>query len=188
MSEPPRKSALTIILLVIVVVMGAEILFLMYQNRQLRARLNDPASFYRTLQSNQRVPELTSRDINGNPVEIHYSDESPYTLLIWFSPSCHVCEENLDFWKQLLGPALPHKVRYLALCAATVEEARAYASAHGISYTVVAVTDDRLVSAYNGYVLPQTALISPNGLIVESWAGALGSAQQDNIRSTLNKI
>jgi peroxiredoxin len=188
MTEPPRKNALTILLFVIIVIMGAEIVYLTLQNRKLRAAIEDPSNFYRTLQSDQRVPELQSPDISGNQVEIHYSDQSPYTLLIWFSPTCHVCEENLSFWTELLSAPPSGKLRTLVLCAGSEAEARAYVTQHSFPFPVVSVVDDRLVSAYNGYVLPQTALISPQGVIVESWPGALGTAQQDGIRDILKKI
>lgn len=184
---PARKDILAIILTLIIFIMGIEIVILAIQNRRLRAVLAETTQ-YQPLQANQQLPALAGSDLNGNPVDIRYGPDAPATLLIWLSPSCHICQENVPFWKRLHAERQSSKFRYLVLCAGTIDEARAYAAQHQLTFPVVSMTDDRLVSAYNGYVLPQTALISPTGSIVNVWPGALDANQQNDVITFLDKL
>ena len=96
MDSSTRKNSLTFILLFVIVIMGLEIVYLVYQNRQLQAALTE-ASSLQVLEQGQMVPALTAAYLDGTPAQVLYGDNEPSTVLIWFSPSCHVCEDNAVF-------------------------------------------------------------------------------------------
>lgn len=187
MATPTRKDLLAIVLTLVVLIMGIEIVVLTIQNRRLRTALAETTQ-YQPLQTSQQLPSLSGSDLDGNSVDIRYGADVPPTLLIWLSPSCHICRENLSFWKSLYGNHKSARFRFLVLCSGTVEEARAYVTQNQLNFPVVSMTNDSLVSAYNGYVLPQTALISPSGSITNVWPGALDSNQQEEIVTLLNSL
>ncbi len=187
MSIGARKNLFTVLLLVIIVVMGFEIVYLVYQNRRLQALLAETSSL-QVLQEGQKVPPLAATDLTGNPISLRYGEQEPSTLLIWFSPSCHVCKENSAFWNDIYAKFNMPGLRIVAMCDAGVEEAKAYAAEQAYVFPVVSVTDDRLIEAYNGRVMPQTALISPQGGIRKVWPGALEKSRQDEIIAALNAL
>lgn len=187
MDAPARKSTLTVVLLIIIVIMGCEIIYLIYQNRRLQSMLTE-ASSIQVLQQGQIVPPLRAKDLNGVAVEVEYGEGEPSTVLIWLSPSCDVCEENVAFWNDIYGRYKSDRIRFLALSDAEVSEAKAYVAKHSLTFPIVGVTDDRLIDAYNGRVMPQTALISPQGGIEKVWPGALEKSRQDEITTALDAL
>ena len=188
MTTGAKRDYLTIILIVVVVAMGFEIVYLVQQNRKLSAMLENPGSSFQTLARSDIVPPLSGTDIYGQPLEIAYTPGSPHTVLIWFSPTCHSCEENLAFWREIYAAHNFDRVRFLGLCDVPVEEARAFAQQHQVAFPIVSITDDRLIEVYKGRVMPQTVLVSPTGEIIDSWPGALSEQFQRIIRDSLSKL
>jgi peroxiredoxin len=188
MDPSTRKNTLTVLLLVIIVIMGCEIGYLIYQNRELQSMLAQAASV-QILQQGQSVPPLTAEALDGTAVSVRYAEREPSTVLIWFSPSCHVCGENSAFWNELYRRyGSSPGVRFLALSDTEANETRTYVSEHSLAFPIVCVTDDRLIDAYNGRVMPQTAIISPRGGIVQVWPGALETARQNEIITLLDSL
>jgi peroxiredoxin len=187
MGASTRRNLFNIILLIVIVIMGLEIVYLVYQNKKLQAMVAAGSSL-QILQQGQQVPPLAAHDLDGAAVNISYDNDQVSTLLIWFSPSCHVCSENATFWNQLYGRYKSAKVRFLALCDAEAAEAKSYVTQNGLIFPAVSITEDRLIEAYNGRVMPQTALISPLGEIVKVWPGALEKSRQDEITAVLDSL
>jgi peroxiredoxin len=184
-----QKNRTTIILLALIVLMGAEIAYLTHQNRQLRALVDDPSRlFEKTLQSGQTVPAIRAADVGGNEISLTYAEGGPYTLLLWFSPTCSSCEDNFAFWKETYRFRVPEKLRIIGFCACNVGEGRDVVAAQTLEYPVLAVTEPSIVEMYKGNLLPQTILIAPEGLIKGVWPGALLDKQKREITSILSAL
>ena len=188
MTSGVKRDYLTIVLIIVILAMGFEIVYLVQQNRKLSALLENPGGSFPLLERSDIVPPLTATDINGQPLEITYTPGSPHTVLLWFSPTCHSCEENLEFWKGMYTTFKSDRVRFLGLCDVSVDEAQAFAQQHQLTFPIVNVTDDRMIELYKGRVMPQTVLISPTGEIIDSWPGALSEQFERIIRDSLSKL
>jgi peroxiredoxin len=187
-AESSGKNSLTIVLLVLIVIMGVEIVYLIHQNRRLQSMVEGMPAL-QVLQRGQTVPPLTATDLDGASVVVRYGGREPSTILIWFSPSCHICAENASFWNDIYDRYHSTKaIRFLAMSDTDAGETRMYVDEHALEFPVVCVTDERLVSAYNGHVMPQTALISPEGGIEKVWPGALEASRQDEIIAVLDSL
>jgi len=188
MPAPARRSLLTPVLLVIILVMGGEIVYLISQNRRLQTMLADVPSL-QVLQQGQTVPSLTATDLDGDNVSVRYGPNEPSTLLIWFSPTCHICAENAEFWNDIYRRyhGSP-EVRFLGMSDAGADDTRAYVADRQLAFPVICVTDASLVDVYNGHVMPQTALISPRGAIEKVWPGALEPGRRDEIGAVLDSL
>lgn len=188
MAASSRGNSLTVMLLVLIVVMGGEILYLIHQNRRLQAMVAGVQSAH-TLREGQTVPPLSATTLDGDAVDLRYGSSEPSTILIWFSPSCHVCAQNTDFWNRIYDRYRgAGGVRLLAMSDSDVGETKAYTATHGLRFPVVCVTDERLINAYNGRVMPQTALISPQGDIERVWPGALEEPRQEEVTGVVDAL
>lgn len=167
--------------------MAVEILYLVKENHRLQGIVAESSVLYNTLQSKQRVPGVSGEDVSGQQVKLVYSAVSPHTLLMLFSPDCGACQENAAFWQNLTSRPAGDSLRYFGMCVGEPSECARYTAEHGLSFPVIAVTDERLVAAYNGHVLPQTAVVSPEGVIMRSWPGALGEEQQLEVAVELER-
>jgi len=178
----------TIILVLVIIAMGVEIGYLVYQNRQLKAYIDDPRKFFSTLKETDTVPAITAIDVNGRDASLNYSADAPHTLLLWFSPGCESCHDNVAFWNEIYRDYHSEKLRYLGLCAGNADEAKDFITEYGIEFPVVSAMDDRLVETYKGRVLPQTILISPGGSILGIWPGVLDLKRKEDIVALLQKL
>jgi len=177
----------TAILLVIIVLMGLEIVFLMYQNQKLKAIMEDPKQVFKTLSMDDTVPSIAAYDLNGNDVSLRYGADAPRSVLFWFAPTCPSCEDNIEFWKQVYADWKSDSVRFLGMCAGQPDEASAFAADHEIDFPVMCVTDPYIMEAYKGNVLPQTVLISSTGTILGVWPGALDDGGQEQFLARLKQ-
>ncbi len=173
------------LLVVLIVVMGAEIMYLIVQNRRLQAMLDDPLQYLQTLQPDQTVPSIRGADINGEDISLQYSATEPYTLLTWFSPGCGACKENFAYWNLLREKFPPDRMRMIGFCAGTIDEARQVVQEYALTYPVMSVTDRFLVDSYKGNLLPQTVLINPSGQVTQVWPGELLLSQREQMEATL---
>jgi peroxiredoxin len=184
-----HKNRTTFLLVAIIILMGAEIVYLVYQNRQLRQMVDDPARFFeKTLRAGQTVPAIRAEDINGKEVGLTYSPDSPFTLVLWFSPTCSSCEDNFGFWQDVYRLSKPEKLRIVGFCACTVGEGKEVTVARQLNFSVLAATEPTIVDLYKGNLLPQTILIAPDGQIMNVWPGALLESQKKEILSILGSL
>ncbi len=181
----PKQNRLILILFVLVVLMGAEIIYLIIQNRNLKAIINDPRQYFKTLAEEDVVPSFSAQDINGNDVNLRYHEKAPITLLFWFAPGCSSCTDNLEFWNYLYEKYSGGNYRFLGLWAGLPEEAGPVIELYDILYPVMCADDPYIVEVYKGNVLPQTVIISPTGVILGAWAGALEAEQEEEIIDVL---
>ena len=178
----------TVVLLAIIVLMGLEIVFLMYQNRKLKAVIDDPKQYFKTLAKDDTVPAIAAYDLDGNDVSLRYSAEAPHSVLFWFAPTCPSCEDNIEFWKQVYVEQKSDRLRFLGMCAGQPDEAAAFVADHEIEFPVMSVTDPYIMEAYQGNMLPQTVLISPEGTILGVWPGALDEGGRAQFLARLKQL
>lgn len=184
-----KKHSTTLVLGAIIVLMGAEIIYLVYQNRQLKQLLDDPSQLLaKTLQAGDMVPAIRGVDINGGDYSLNYAEAGPWTLVLWFSPNCSSCEDNFAFWNQIEQRRLVENLRLVGFCACNPSEGKGAATAHAIGYPILAITEPTLVDMYKGNLLPQTILIDPGGKITQVWPGALLEQQKSEILSQLENL
>lgn len=182
------KDRWTIVLIVIVIAMGIEIAYLMYQNQRLKSIIQDPRKYFKTLSEDEVVPSFTALDIDGNDVTIRYSPDAPYTILFWFAPTCSSCEENINFWNQISREYGSDRLRYLGMCTGSPEEAREFADEYGLEFSVICASDPFIVNTYKGNLTPQTVLISSEGSVAGVWPGVLTDDQKDMIVEVLDRL
>ncbi|MCB2230985.1 TlpA family protein disulfide reductase [bacterium] len=168
-----RTSWWTIAFLLVMAAMAVEIALLINENRNLRAQLDGLTDMFQPLAADQRLPTISGEDIYGKPLSIRYGPDSPTTVLLWFSPSCDACEGNLAFWNDLYDQYASEQLRFVGMCAGMIDEAQTFAEAHAMSFPILSVTDNRLIDAYRGHVLPQTVLLSSDGTVIRVWPGML---------------
>jgi peroxiredoxin len=184
-----NSNRFILLLFAIIVLMGVEIGYLVYQNRQLHLMLEDPSRFFeKTLQAGESVPAIRAEDVNGKELGLTYSTTGPFTLVLWFSPTCSSCEDNFGLWKEIFSKSEPDRLRIVGFCSCTAAEGRETVKAQQLKFPVLAATDQSIVDLYKGNLLPQTILVAPDGQIKNVWPGALLESQKKEILSVLKTL
>jgi peroxiredoxin len=173
---------------IVMALMALEIVYLFVENRKLKAVIEDPKKYFKTLARDDTVPSFSARDIEGKEINVRYSDNSPFTLLFWFSPGCSSCEDDIHFWNELGADYAVGEIRCIGMCVGSPEEARQFADENNIEFPVVCVGDPFILERYKGHVLPQTVFVSPMGKVLEVWPGSLDVTERDNILNSLGRL
>jgi peroxiredoxin len=188
MGSAARKNWVSILLSIIVVLMGLEIIFLVRQNRQLRSLVAESRRTINTLGPGDTVPSFIGRDIYGNTISIQFAPARPHTLLLWFSSSCSACEDNLSFWNELYQGYSADLVHFLGMGVGDSAEIQVVAADFDIKFPVVCANGPFYREAYRGNIYPQTLLISPEGVVCDTWVGSLRQEQKDSIITALTQL
>lgn len=181
------RDKLMIVLMIIVVLMGAEIIYLVYQNQKLRSIIDDPKNYFQTLAHKESVPSINAHDVYGNEVSLRYGVDQPITVLFWFSPGCAACESNFPFWNEMYSEYTDGSIRFYGMCLGGIDEAKEFVESTGIKFPVIAATDSYIVESYKGNVLPQTVVVYPDGSVAGAWPGLLDGNQEELVLSLLTK-
>lgn len=188
MNPRSPRDRLTYVFIVIIILMGLEIVYLTVQNHKLKAIIENPEKYFKTLSKEEIVPSFAAQDINGNDVSVRYSPTEPHTMLFWFGPNCSSCQDNLAFWKHVYDKCNSERLRFLGMFVGNPDEAREFVSERGLEFPVIYANHPHIVESYKGNVLPQTILIDPEGAVRGTWPGVLGETKREEILAALETL
>ena len=177
---------MTYVLIAVIIVMGIEIIYLIFQNRALKSIIADPTKYFQTMSKDETVPSFTAKDINGNEMSVSYSETEPFTMLLWFGPACSSCENNIAFWKRIYSEFHSENLRFLGMHIGNPSSGREYAAGYGLEFPIICATQRYIVDLYKGHILPQTMLITPEGIIEGIWPGILSEDSKVEIIEALS--
>lgn len=165
------------------VAMSVELFLLARQNRALEQALAVLRSQVDTarqisqppLQAGEVVAPLDLATLEGTPERLSYDDERT-TVLLFFSPSCSTCGENLKNWKRMEERADPRRVRLVYVSTAPAEETQGYAREHGIASAFV-VANYQDLTRYRVFRVPVTLVVGKGGVVRNAWQGTVGEQE-----------
>jgi len=125
------------------------------------------------LQLEDEVEPFTAIGLNKEPITVSYSGPTASRVLLYFTPACSYCNEQIFYWRQLLDKLNPDRFQILGLVDETesrnqVEEYLRQAGCEGMQ---VAFTPENILAAYKLSVTPTTLVVSNRGKIQQAWIG-----------------
>jgi peroxiredoxin len=160
-------------------------LLLIQQNHELKAYANRGTRSL-ALKEGTAVPSIVGEDLSGNRVLEAYTEDSRQTLLLVFSPSCHVCSENMPNWEKLSRQLDLSRFRLVAMSLkqeGTKEYVANYDLRNGL---ILSMVDAKTRAAYELALTPQTILIDATGKVEKVWTGVLDGATKKDVEGVLN--
>lgn len=127
--------------------------------------------------NSQRVQIGTKISVPG----VNWS-QSPRTVLLALSTSCHFCSESAPFY-QRLQQQKPNDVRIIAVLPQSPANGQNYLESLGVSVSEVFQAPLASISVSG---TPTMMLIDRNGIVKDSWIGKLGDDRQAEIITALN--
>jgi len=151
--------------------MGGNVL-LLRQNRELTQAVREYHAQL-VLQEGMRVPTLAGQTYRGDRLAVEYGRDRPKTVLLVYSPTCPVCEENWPNWSPLIKAAEHSRTRIIAVDL-TGKSRADFLAAHGLNNVpVIASPSPEAILAYRFRYTPETIVISPEGKVERAWIGVL---------------
>ena len=127
------------------------------------------------------VPPITAKRLDGQQEVISYQGTNQPTVLYIFTPPCSWCARNVDNLKTLLDK---ERGQYhfigLSLSENTLAE---YVAKNDLKLPVYSGLSPETLKAYKLGSTPQTIVVSPDGRVLQNWAGAYVGDQKSQIEA-----
>jgi peroxiredoxin len=124
------------------------------------------------------VPAITAKRVNGTIETIGYFSSDRPTVLYVFTPSCSWCERNLENIKALIE-FKGAEYRFVGL-SLSGKDISSYLVAKRLVLATYTDLPRDILETYKLHGTPQTIVISPQGRVIQNWAGAyVGDLKSD---------
>jgi peroxiredoxin len=100
-------------------------------------------------------------------------------VVAFLTTTCPFCEASLAQWGEVAATLAAAQIPFVAISLDNPEETRAFATDHGITWSLWAAHDSSRVRELRVNSVPVTAIVSPNAEITKIWRGQLRSADVD---------
>jgi thiol-disulfide isomerase/thioredoxin len=172
------KSWITAALIVLLCVVNV---LLIKQNLDLRKKLAGGAKIVdltrNYLQPGDTVAEVTATSFDGQPREIDYKKDGKPRLVLFFSPTCQYCKQQMPLWRDLLDKVDSNRFEVIGVVSNREDKNAVSTYAEGAGYfktktpLPLVFFDSEALGSYKLTATPTTLLISNEGKVEHAWIG-----------------
>jgi hypothetical protein len=105
-------------------------------------------------------------------------------IVLALSTTCHFCEENTDFYRDLAQIPTAGKTRLFAVFPQKAADATLYLDQHGIRVDSIRSSP---LSDYKVSATPTILLVDERGTVTDSWVGSLEKDQRSKVLDEVRK-
>jgi peroxiredoxin len=151
------------------------------QNFAMRAdrRRNEPSA----LQTGERVPAFTAKDLRGDAVSIEYSGKGPRKVFFYFTPTCKFCRKQFAYWHDILANADAKSLEVTGLVKETEDRlkledflSKMSCASNSPTPLKVAFVPEEVMRNYKLAPTPLTLVVSNSGTVEQTWIGLWDNA------------
>jgi peroxiredoxin len=187
MTESRKNTGVGVIWPIAIIIMGIAVIFMAYQNYQLRKEIANLRSQVYPVSS---IPSVESGDIASafeaylpDGREFYFSPDSLESPLVlaWFSYDCEPCLDVMAQWN-VLAADFPEQV--IGIGTENWYEGALF-SKNDAGFPVLTLVSDQTKQDYDIYSTPQTIVVLPDGRIGYVKRGVLDEQSLEDIESIL---
>lgn len=163
-----RIPAYSLFLHLVLVALAVQVVYLVQQNRRLLDR-GRPAQ----IATGETLEAIPARQLDGRETVLEFASSPKETLLLVFTTTCPICEDNQSAWRQLYERFEDH-YNVIGLSIGDLEPTRTYAANHALPFPVYIPQDPSgFPKRYKIPAVPQTLHLDRDGNVKHQWAGPL---------------
>jgi peroxiredoxin len=123
------------------------------------------------LQEGDSLKIFRAKDLYGN--EFIIPEKNKEYLLFIFSASCSSCVQNIIYWKNLERLCKNRNIKILGISISDNNRTKNFILENNINFTVIFPLEERFEIDYKIQGVPQTLLVSENGILKKIYRGIL---------------
>ena len=177
-SEEWNDRVQKILLWIVLVALVIATIFFFRQNTRLRVERERLIQWVRGVKVGEKAPPISVQGLGGENITLGYSGRGPKHVLLFFSPTCQLGDEQFLYWKQIIQRADRNQFEVLALVADFEDHTKMqqYLKANGLNFGSepslrVAFVPPSVRLVYGLVTPPTTILVSNVGTVEEIWIG-----------------
>ncbi|MBD3218060.1 MAG: hypothetical protein GF310_07270 [candidate division Zixibacteria bacterium] len=190
MTEARKKPGVGVVWPIAIIIMGIAVIFMAYQNYQLRKEIANlrsqayPASSIPSVESADVALEFEAYLPDGS--DFYFSPDSLESPLIlaWFSYDCEPCLDAMAQWNVL---AADYPERIMGVETRNWNEGALF-SKDDAAFPVLTLASDQTKQDYEIYSTPQTIVVLPDSIIGYVKHGVLDERSIAKIREILSPV
>jgi thiol-disulfide isomerase/thioredoxin len=180
---------------VLIVMLCVVNVLLIKQNLDLRKKLAGGAKIVdltkNYLQAGDTVAQVTATGFDGQPRELDYKKEGKPRLVLFFSPTCQYCKQQMPMWRDLLDKVDSNRFEVIGVVSDREDKkaVSTYAESAGYFQTKTPLPlvffDSEALGSYKLTATPTTLLISNEGKVEHAWIGKWDEASAMEVADAL---
>ena len=128
----------------------------------------------------KHLADIPAHDVNGQKTVIHLSLKSSKPKVIYvFSPSCVWCQRNAGHLNELVAH-VGSKYDFIGIALST-QGLQQFVSEHELDFPIYGDLSAQALQESGFAGTPETIVVSPDGMVLEWWAGAYEGITKSNI-------
>lgn len=172
-----NHSVIVTILLIFSVSINLLLAYTLWENRKSYSALENAIEYDKGVLPGEKVPSLTAFDLNNEEINISYKDKP--TVLYVFTPDCGWCLKNLENLKTLVTQTKnAYSFIGISLKNNNLDQ---YIKNNEINFPIYHSPPKDVYRDYKMGRTPQTFVISPDGYVIATWAGAFEGENRKQI-------
>lgn len=179
-----KLGGYSVFLHLVLVALAVQVVFLVNENKKLITRNQPPQ-----LAEGEQLEPMPVQELGGPETVLSFGASQEETVLLVYTTTCPVCEENQVAWRELYDRFDDH-YNILGISIGELESSATYASAHSLPFPVFVPTQPQGFSTrYKIPAVPQTIHLDRDGKVKNQWAGPLPQESFDQLaESTLGSL
>lgn len=168
----------------VLIALAVQVVFLVNENKKLLQRNQPPQ-----LAAGDQLEPMPVMQLGGADTVLDFGPSAEETVLLVFTTTCPVCEDNQVAWRELYERFDEH-FSIMGISIGEMASTEEYASAHSLPFPVFVPKEPQGFSTrYKIPAVPQTIHLDRDGKVKNQWAGPLPRESFDQLaESTLGRL
>jgi peroxiredoxin len=165
----------------VISLLTVEIVVLITQNRELKAKLNGSSDLVSPFEPGEKVDPFQVYLLSGAIQKIEYDSTQKRQLLFILSTTCPHCLKNLTAWNDITEKSKSNDINIMGISIDRYDQTKKYFEDKDVRFYLSALADSTFSQKYRISGVPVTMLIQGNGAVEKIWLGELSPSQSDEI-------
>lgn len=171
-----QLSGYSVFLHLVLVALAAQVVYLVQQNQALKNPAPRPQ-----LAAGDAMEPMPVQRLDGVETVLDFAASDGETVLLVFTTTCPVCEQNQGVWKDLYSRFDGH-YDIVGISVGDIPATQEYATDHDLPFPIFVPTEPgEFPSTYKISAVPQTILLDRHGKVKQKWSGPLPRTSFDQL-------
>lgn len=178
-----HKYSYQIVLHLVIVVLGAEVLFLASQNRKLKDRASPTSTRALSTGDTLRLAGLQSLGSE------EFTNLSDHKLVFVFGTTCSYCKSTIPAWNKITSLALEQRITVIGISLDPMKKTSEFMKEHDLKFPVYVLQEPGKFKEANHIIgVPETILVSSDAIISDVWFGLLSDDKTKEVVVAISEI
>jgi peroxiredoxin len=184
--SPLSAKTTQVVGLLLIIALTVSTLLLAFENRKLKNQMESMVQPRDVLKRGDTLAVIEVRTLEDSIYQVVPRTDSAGRLFVLLSTTCPACERSIPMLKDIVRHAQVNGFDVLFVSIHDRVKTVAFIEKHGLALPIYIAADSLSKAQLKANAVPQTLLVSPNGIVWNNWVGLIDSVKQIEIVDSLH--